>query len=290
MESSWSAMHPSGVRRSGRIAEQIPVTLIGTDTDGKTFLEHTHTLLLSRYGASVVSKYRLSPEQEMILRWPESNKEMDVRIVGQVGMHLANYSYGVAFLDLKINFWDRGFEQVAELERDSISVALECTRCNRQESVAQGGLELDVYAFNENVIRYCKECATSTTWKVCQATGKPTPANAELPNARPDEAAVPAGRNALENKRKHRRLKVNVAVCIRRPGFDDDVAICEDMSRGGVRFRSRRQYFADTNIELAVPYTRASSDIFVPAQILWVQDLDERGFYRCGAAYTRFQS
>jgi hypothetical protein len=50
------AMHPSEVRRSSRIAEQIPVTLIGTDTDGKTFMEHTHTLLLSRHGASVVSK------------------------------------------------------------------------------------------------------------------------------------------------------------------------------------------------------------------------------------------
>jgi hypothetical protein len=93
-----------------------------------------------------------------------------------------------------------------------------------------------------------------------------------------------------EDKRQHRRMKVNLAACIRSPEFDDDVVICEDMSRGGVRFNSRRQYFADTNIEVAVPYTGGSSDIFVPAQILYVQELDKRRLYRCGAAYTKFQA
>jgi PilZ domain len=289
------AMHPSGIRRSNRIAKQIPVTLIGTDTDGKTFMEHTHTLLLSQYGASVVSKYKLSPEQELVLRWPDGNKEADVQIVGQVGTHLENYAYGVAFLDVNINFWDREFTQVAELEGEVISAALQCTRCGRQESVAQGDLELDVYAFNDKVIRYCKECGSSTIWKVSHATGKLTPANpgqVQEPSHPPaDDVAisVPAERTAPEDKRQHRRMKVNLAACIRRPGFDDDVVICEDMSRGGLRFKSRLQYFADTTIEIAVPYTRGSSDIFVSAQILYVQELDKRGFYRCGAAYTKFQ-
>jgi hypothetical protein len=287
------AMHQSGIRRSNRIAKQIHVTLIGTDTDGKTFIEHTHTLLLSQYGANVVSKYKLSPEQELVLRWPDGNKEADVRIVGQVGTHLENYAYGVKFVDANINFWNREFEQMAELEREVISAALECTRCGRQESLAQDDLELDVYAFNDNVIRYCKKCRSSTTWKV---GGKPTPGNPEqvqpLSHPPADEVAtsVPAERTAPEDKRQHRRLKVNLAACIRRPGFDDDVVICEDMSRGGVRFKSRLQYFADTTIEIAVPYTRGSSDIFVSAQILYVQALDKRGFYRCGAAYTKFQS
>jgi PilZ domain len=286
------AMHPSGVRLSNRIAEQIPVTLIGTDTDGKTFMEHAHTLLISLHGASVVSKYKLSPEQELVLRWPDGNKEAEVRIVGQVGTHLESYAYGVVFLDSSISFWDREFIQVAE----TISAALECTRCKRQESVAQGDLELDVYAFNDKVIRYCKECGSSTIWKVSHATGKLTPANpgqVQEPSHPPaDDVAlsVPSERNAPEDKRKHRRMKANLPACVRRPGFDDDVLICEDMSRGGIRFKSRQQYFADTTIEIAVPYTRGSSDIFVSAQILYVQELDKRGFYRCGATYTKYQS
>jgi hypothetical protein len=242
----------------------------------------------------VVSKYKLSPEQELLLRWPDGNKEAEARIVGQVGTHLESYAYGVVFLDSSVNFWDREFAQVAELEGKGVSATLECTRCKRQESVAQGDLELDVYAFNDKVIRYCKECGSSTIWKVGHATGELTPANpgqVQEPSHRPaDEVAisVSAELNAPENKRKHRRMKVNLAACIRRPGFGDDVVICQDMSRGGVRFKSRLQYFADTTIEIAVPYTRGSSDIFVSARILYVQELDKRGFYRCGAAYTKF--
>jgi hypothetical protein len=52
----------------------------------------------------------------------DGNKEAGVRIVGQVGTHLENYAYGVAFLDININFWDREFAQVAELEREVISL------------------------------------------------------------------------------------------------------------------------------------------------------------------------
>jgi hypothetical protein len=66
---------------------------------------------------------------------------------------------------------------VAELEGEVIAAALECTRCKRQESVGQGDLELDVYAFNDNVIRYCKKMRMVNDLESYHTTGKLTPAN-----------------------------------------------------------------------------------------------------------------
>jgi hypothetical protein len=74
---------------------------------------------------------------------------------------------------------------------------------------------------------------------------------------------------------------------VRRPGSADDVVVCEDMSRGGFRFKSKRQYFEKTMIDVAVPYSPGSQAIFVPAQIAYVQELPEQKMFRCGAMYLR---
>lgn len=80
---------------------------------------------------------------------------------------------------------------------------------------------------------------------------------------------------------------MNFAACVRSRGFGDDVVVCEDMSRGGVRFKSRKVYFIDTMIEIAVPYSAGVSNIFVPARILYVQELDEQRLFRCGVVYVK---
>jgi len=63
------------VRRSGRIPKEISILLIGSDLAGKIFSEPTKTALLSLHGASLLARYKLSPEQELVPRWPERNKE-----------------------------------------------------------------------------------------------------------------------------------------------------------------------------------------------------------------------
>jgi hypothetical protein len=283
----------SGVRRSSRIKEEIPITLIGSDTEGKVFLEHTHTTLVSLFGAGVVSQYKLSAEQEMLVRLQDCDKEAEVRVIGQIGVQVASFVYGVAFLQSHLNFWGREFTQLIDSQTNRST--LECSRCQSRESIEHTDLEFDVYAFHENVVRHCKKCGSSTVWRVSSGQIKeevisgepehrqeaPVQANPELLRGAPKE------RDPLENKRKHRRTKVKFAACVRRSGFEDDVVVCEDMSRGGVRFKSRRVYFVDTMIEIAVPYSPGASSIFVPAQILYVQELDEQRSFRCGVAYTK---
>jgi hypothetical protein len=69
--------------------------------------------------------------------------------------------------------------------------------------------------------------------------------------------------------------------------MEDDIVACEDMSRGGLRFKSSKKYFEGTLIDVAVPYAPFEQAIFVPAQIVYVQELPEQKLHRCGVMYLR---
>ena len=87
------------LRRSSRIPKELAILLTGSDMDGKGFSEMTKTVLLSRHGAGIISTYKLSAEQEIIIRYLDTNKEALVRVVGRIGSEGEIYTYGVAFVD-----------------------------------------------------------------------------------------------------------------------------------------------------------------------------------------------
>ncbi|HTQ62769.1 MAG TPA: PilZ domain-containing protein [Candidatus Solibacter sp.] len=327
------------LRRSSRIPKELAILLTGSDMDGKGFSEMTKTVLLSRHGAGVVSTYKLSAEQEIIVRYLDTNKEAVVRVVGRIGSEGEIYTYGVAFVDTSnIDFWGIDFAPVSEQEKIARRVLLECATCQLRETVEHLDVESDVLMINEGIVRYCKECHDSTLWK--RASGIPAETPSEIPQEQPVLAAV--GRDAglssfsgatsaiiappsasissslsdqlldgaelisasaspstsapspllnpaskPDNRRKHPRTKVSYKACIRRSGFLDDVVTCEDMSKGGLCFKSRKQYFPRTDIEVAVPYSPGGNAIFVPAQVAWVVEITKDKQYKCGVAYRR---
>jgi hypothetical protein len=289
-------MLPEGVRRSSRIPREIEILLVGSDMEGKVFSERTKTVLLSRHGAGIVSEYKLSPEQELILRCVEASKEAEVRVVGQIGAQKNKYTYGVAFLDQSLDFWGEQFPPLTESETEATRVVLECVRCQLRETVQQSDLESDVYLVNDGIVRSCKRCGSSTFWKrppepavaeavSLQALPSPQPAASPEP-VPPDPAPAPKPAAPPENRRKHGRTKVSLKVCVRSFTFGDDVVSCEDMSRGGLRFKSRKPYTPDSAIEVAAPFSPGSQNIFVQARIVHVQELKEELLFRCGVEYT----
>ena len=94
-------------------------------------------------------------------------------------------------------------------------------------------------------------------------------------------------RVANVERRKHPRVKVTYSACVRHPQRGDDVVLCEDMSKGGLRFKSRKQYYARSLIEVAAPYQPGQPAIFVPAQIVFVEELPEQQLYRYGVQYLK---
>jgi hypothetical protein len=180
--------------------------------------------------------------------------------------------------------------------------------------VDHSDVESDVLIINEGIVRFCKQCGDSTLWKrasevreqpnvlVAAGPGATVAFSAQSTDAESTQLAPPAQTAStvatpqepktapaapFDNRRKHPRTRVNYKACIRRSGFTDDVVTCEDMSKGGLCFRSRKQYFVRTNIEVAVPYSPGGNAIFVPAEIAWVVEITKDKLYKCGAAYRR---
>jgi hypothetical protein len=295
-------MPPEGLRASGRIAKEIAILLVGSDMEGKVFSEQTNTVLLSRHGAGILSQYVLSAEQELILRRLDTDKEAVVRVVGQLGAHGENYTYGVAFLDPATDLWDIKFPALTDSQMEASRVLLQCSSCKAREMVQQSDLELDVYLVNEGIVRSCKRCGSSTIWRRASGddAGEPVPVEivptrAEesakppeaLPATSPDPAPAPQTSARPENKRKHVRTTVNFKACVRSHAFGDDVVTCEDISRGGLRFKSRREYTANTEIEVAAPYSPGTPDIFVHGKIVYVAELKQERRFRCGVCYAK---
>lgn len=167
------------LRRSGRIAREIPIVLLGTDTTGKVFSEETKTVVLSRHGAGIVSRYVFAPDELLTLRLPGSTEEAEIRLVGEIGGQPGSYIYGVTFVDPDPHFWPLEFPPPEPFEKAGRRLALECSLCRTRQNVEQHEIEEDVYSVNGNVLRYCARCGVSTPWT--KALGEPAP----IPDAGP---------------------------------------------------------------------------------------------------------
>ncbi len=277
--------------------------MVGSDMEGKMFSEQTKTVLLSRHGAGIVSQYALYAEQELILRRLDTDKEAEIRVVGQLGNDGGLYTYGVAFLNPEMDLWGVKFQGMTDSEKVASRVLLQCSSCKTRETVEQSDLESDVYLVNEGIVRSCKNCGSSTFWKQAtdEETGEPaTVQPVPLPEIEEKEVPVevlagaatepaPAAKYSarVDNRRKHVRTKVSFKACVRTYTFGDDIVACEDISRGGLRFKSRKAYVEKTDIEVAAPYSPGTQSIFVRGQIVHVVELKQERRYRCGVCYAK---
>lgn len=368
-------MHPA--RRSGRIAKELDILLLGTDAYGKVFSEKTNTVVLSRHGAGIVSRYRFSPDEALTLRLAGSAKEAEVRLVGQIGGEPGRYVYGLAFVDPHIEFWALEFPPPEPFEAAGRRRTLECSFCGACESVEQVEVEEDVYSVNESILRLCKNCGISTPWKKSLAEAQqplapavalpvapvvpPAPialapptaplkfaprAQSAVPELAPVTSAYSGGSGAALlaatphssyssshldtlptsaaefalaiatpaisapveatpsiasqtsspqrpidatgrklNRRKHMRVRVNFNACVRHAEFGEEVVECENVSKGGLCFRSLRHYAVDSALEIAAPYKEGEPALFVPARIRRAERIVNSDLSRYGVSY-----
>src|SRR5215470_1045423 len=152
------------VRRSGRIAKEIRILLLGMDCNGTVFSEETRTVTLSRHGAGIVSKHKLATDGLLIMRFSGGSTETAIRLVGQLGQDARGFVYGVAFVDEEEDFWELKFPppQTWNVEVDG---PMQCDSCKRCEMVDQSEVEADVYALSASILRYCIYCGMPTVWR-----------------------------------------------------------------------------------------------------------------------------
>lgn len=278
-------------RKSDRVDLAIPIEVSGFSADGQQFWEPTFTLRLNRHGGSILVSHSLAPDQELTIRKLRTGEETEVRVVGKIGQLPSGIVYGVVLLHPEENFWGIEFPPIAEAEQATSRVLLECSRCHTQEVVYMNETETDVFEVSRTLPRTCRRCGDSTVWK--ESTGEatlreprePTRPQVALPKIAPAPvtATVVPGGAGIE-KRQHKRIRVNMQVCVRKHGEPDDVADCTDVSKGGICFESDRAYEPGETVEVATHYRPGAPAIFIPARIARVQRTDG-GRYRCGVSY-----
>jgi hypothetical protein len=287
------------LRRSDRISISIPVEIFGADFTGEHFVEQCKTVVVSRHGATIIVSRKLAADLELILKRPGTKKEALVRVIGQIGGQHEGYVYGLALMDTTVNLWNIYFPTLTESQSAVGRALLECSRCKNREIVYMNEVEAEVYEANNALQRSCSACGNSSVWKAVPGElveDQPVP---QVPVAEDSAHGQPAAEGdaahaalaepppSVVSRRKDLRIKSNMPACIRQPGFDEEVVTCDDISRGGLAFRSAKRYFLGSRIEVANPYAAGAANIFVPARIVFTQELPKEGLYKYGVSYLK---
>lgn len=152
-------------RRSGRIKREVPILLIGSDSDGIVFSEETNTVVLSWHGAGIVSKHKLMAEQELVLQDVSTGREAEVRVVGEIAQQEGTHTYGVSFLEETVDFWQMEFPAAPEWDERPLALMLECGACKGVVELENGDYEYDICTIHGGLERYCEECGLTTVWR-----------------------------------------------------------------------------------------------------------------------------
>jgi hypothetical protein len=292
-------------RRSGRVKMEVPILLMGSDGEGRVFSEETRTVIISQHGAGVVSRQKLVAEQEVVMRTRPSGREAVVRVVGEIGMQGTQHTYGVAFMDERVDFWMMDFPPAPENVSHAEPLVLKCSGCTQMVELTDGDFEYDICAIHGGLARFCEECGMLTVWKVSHdlipkaapVRKKEAPKEEEAAKEKTTKefeetiAKILASTGERAGERRSRvRAKVNFFANVCTEEFGEDVVTCIDMSKGGVSFRSKKKYEQEMRVLIAVPFSaevKEAPAIFVRGRIANVRESGKEGIWRCGLEFLR---
>jgi hypothetical protein len=265
-------------RRSDRIDIIISIEVMGDDfTRGRPFCQQGETRNVSRHGAAVALNCVLATNQELTIRSLTTNEEAQARVVGVISQTQNHHVYGVAFVDTASSPWGIEFPPLTGADETLGRIVLACPLCSAQKVVHLNEIEIQVFEPNQKIERFCNACSQTTGWRPVANTAILEP---HLPKPTVKE---PESKLSEPNRRKHGRIASNVSACIRQRGLPDETVACDNISRGGVSCRASKSYKKGVRIDIAVPYTAGTGNIFVPAQVVYVRESE--GFFRLGIAY-----
>lgn len=262
------------MRTSDRIFMEIPIMIWGTSHAGRQFQEKTKTIVLSRRGARIISKNALVPQQKLTIRCLKTGLDTEVQVVGPIAGEAEGCHFGVSFLQPEINVWGINFPLLDGTENPAGRVFLECAICQAQEVVHLDVMELEVLLANECLTRPCPQCGTPTWWT----------RSASRVDSIPVLGAAPTPRHTIQ-ERKWPRINLKVVVCLRHPLQGQELASTENVSRGGFRIISPKEYPVGTVLEAALPYAPGSANIFAPVRIVHKEMVAGAKIFAYGVAY-----
>jgi hypothetical protein len=272
-------MRAEGLRKSDRVSLRMPLEASWFGNGGLAVTQPAQTLLVSRHGGVLRLAEQMTAGQELTLRRQqdgEAAKMARARILAEFDRDADGFLYAFVLLEPREDFWGIDFPAPHTAEEALARLLMECSFCQRREVVYLNELQLKSFEVRKCVARLCTHCDAPSIW-----------IEAQSPNQQDGTSPKPDPEDRINPRRKRARVRARVLACIRRRGFQEEVAVCEDLSKGGLSFRSRNQYPEGTKAEVAVPFTPGAGAIFVPIRIVFSQALPNVGLYRHGAAYVK---
>src|SRR6266403_3203668 len=222
-----------GLRQSDRVSFRIPLEASWMDGSGLVRRLVAHSLLISRNGGVLRMQEKFFPGQEISLKRAlegDGIRSARARIVAEIDREPEGFLYAVHILEPRSDFWEIEFPSPHKSDEEALArLLMECGFCQRREVVYLNELELRSFESRKCVARICKVCEAPSVW--IEAQSETASANSSTARANEEERGIP--------RRNRTRVKARVLACIRRRGFQEEVAVCEDLSKGGISFRSR---------------------------------------------------
>ena len=257
----------------------VVVEVIGSDVFGQQFFENGQTLSVYPDGLSIRLKTKLARDSEVIVRNPETSVETVASVLSQIRDEANGQIYALLFANPPEGLW-----RSAVASGRSARVSVECGVCHTASSFSLSGVALEAFEATRELSHACEKCKSSRIWREAKEVGV-TPVAPSVPVAGPDSPAIEP---PIEERRKSKRTPMKAPACIRYAGMEVVVA-CEDVSKGGFRFLSSKEFPEGTRVEAAVPYTKFSNNIFSHAVVAYCRRLPD-GQFRHGMAYVKTSS
>ena len=260
--------------------KQIEVEVIGSDLQGKQFFVRSRTSAVHDNGVSVPLAKKLAMGAKVIVRNSDTDEEFTA-VVAEVSPGAKSGDvYRLAYQEA-VHEVVRTLDLTPAPSAPASVVRLECSFCHSVSPIPLSEMDLEIFASTHELIRYCETCFASTEWREFREDRAATRSKQSPTSTAAGDEASAAGRE----RRQNRRTAMRAMACVRFSGTEI-VVECEDISKGGFRFKSSREYPAGTRVEVAVPYTKSSTNIFCPATISYCQKLPE-GKFRQGVNYIK---
>jgi len=193
-------------------------------------------------------------------------EEATAQVVGRVEGGSEGYVFGVTMLDpAGVNPWSVVFPAAADTDKPVLRAFLRCVDCDRTEVAYLDEFEADLFLYHHCISRMCKHCGGFTIWN--------------RPHGRSFAGSIAT--------MSHGRIQLEAVGCVRRPGRGNEVVVVKDLARGGLSFYSVVEYPEESRVEIAVPYTSKSPNIYTSARIVSARKTAVKGLleYEYRATY-----
>jgi hypothetical protein len=277
-------------RRSDRVSLTLLLEASGKDVNEQEFALPARTMQINRTGAVILLERDLRADQRIEIRRlapAEAHRRTQIRIVGQFGLQKEGFVYGVEILDPQSDIWNIEFPPIAESEEAVARMLLECTYCRTREVVYLNELELRGFETTRGIARLCKTCGVPSTWTQAAHENERKLASRGARARRNQDVADEIPPGGEQRERQRLRMKTRLTACIRQVNTDDELAVCEDISPVGMCFRSKRRYDPGTKVDVAVPYSPETANIFLPSNVVYSEEIPKAGLFRHGVEYRR---